>query len=952
MTVDVVQRIQDAYEQLATAAGAARYLSDHYLHTRAEKFIRRRQELFERNTLASSEAEAARRARVDAAIAARRVSEDAALAARSDVRNTLVAQVQALSESHPWALAVWDDPSWGNYQPPAAEQSHTEIRLGSLELPLWDGLPPIPAVVDLLTSRHVLIGSKNSPSSAANEIAQAAVLRFICATTPGSVRIGLIDPLRKGQELSAFLRLPSSLRLGDKVATTPAEIDRLLADLMGDVVEITQTRLTNVYDSIEDYNVSTTGLALPYRVLIFTDFPTGFSDQSAELLLDLARIGPRTGVHLIGTFDPTSTFPKNFDIAELTALATNLYMDEPCIAIWDDAKFGQYRVRTDKLPDSRLMNTWLDRIGHVASTANGGLPFERIAITPRDRWHGTTIGGIHVQIGVDSRGDEQDFVIGTGAIHHGLIGGDTQMGKTNLLHVLLTQLALKYSPEELELYLLDFKEVEFERYLIHELPHARAIASRTDREFGLSVLQRFREEIETRSKLFMQANVTHITDYRREPARILPRALVVMDEFQFLFRDDDRLSKEAGALLADIAQRGAAFGLHLLLSSQSPGGQTTTYLRPIYGQMALRIALGCREGATSQAILGEGNNAATRLTKPGEAIYNDRAGDPKQNPSIRIAELPNKDRDGWLDAITELKGGHSYPKPVTLDPDAPALLDRNAAYVALTSEHGWDPPGPSVDAWLGEPIAIKSPTTAKFERYLRSNLLIVGDEATSYGLVLAAIRSVAAQRSPAHASFVVLDFARPSSPFNGFFAPLNERLPHQIDVASPRAAGVSLEGAGAELLARLADQESWRPDLFLIVVGLHRWQEALVEVRYGEQSEHARRLIQFADEGPEVGCHLLLWSDSVGPVDRAFKRSGMGLFDLRVALRMPEPDSIALLGTPAASRLEDNRGLFRLADWEAGRTEKFKPYAVASQALIESIPFNSWSTSSPRTPDE
>ena len=70
-------------------------------------------------------------------------------------------------------------------------------------------------------------------------------------------------------------------------------------------------------------------------------------------------------------------------------------------------------------------------------------------------------------------------------------------------------------PEELELYLLDFKEVEFNVYLTQRLPHARVIASRADREFGLSVLRRFRDEIDRRSRLLNE--VKDVTTPRRVP---------------------------------------------------------------------------------------------------------------------------------------------------------------------------------------------------------------------------------------------------------------------------------------------------------------------------------------------------------------------------------------------------------------------------------------------------
>ena len=55
--------------------------------------------------------------------------------------------------------------------------------------------------------------------------------------------------------------------------------------------------------------------------------------------------------------------------------------------------------------------------------------------------------------------------------------------------MLITNLALRYSPDEVELYLVDFKKgVEFKAYARAGLPHARVVAIESEREFGLSVL--------------------------------------------------------------------------------------------------------------------------------------------------------------------------------------------------------------------------------------------------------------------------------------------------------------------------------------------------------------------------------------------------------------------------------------------------------------------------------
>ena len=57
-------------------------------------------------------------------------------------------------------------------------------------------------------------------------------------------------------------------------------------------MEVTQTRLTNVYDSVEAYNAATTGATVPYHVLVLAGFPAGISDRAAELLGRWPATGP------------------------------------------------------------------------------------------------------------------------------------------------------------------------------------------------------------------------------------------------------------------------------------------------------------------------------------------------------------------------------------------------------------------------------------------------------------------------------------------------------------------------------------------------------------------------------------------------------------------------------------------------------------------------------------
>jgi DNA segregation ATPase FtsK/SpoIIIE, S-DNA-T family len=921
MSIEEIEReIHDACLRLAESVALIRHCHEHYLDNLAAAADPLPPPAFNGWHAAPAAADTAH----ETVIAAAREAHDQAISA-------LPGTIHALSAANPWALADFREPDWDHFAPDLNAPSPTGVRVGVIHVARDGGVPPVPAVARLTGHGHLLIAAgSGAATAAARSLLQALTLRLAVATRPGTMRFALADPLGQGEQLSGFLRLPAALRVGSGVASSAAEIETLLRRLTDHVVEVTQTRLTNVYGSVEAYNAATTGVSVPYHILVLTGFPGGISEYSADLLAQLARNGPRAGVYILATVERWQERSRGLHLAALTAAATDVQVDGGGTVIWNDPEFGQWAIEPDAMPPAATANAWLDAVGASVGSGSPDLPFGRIVIPPAERWSADTTDGLDAQIGVDSRGEPQHFVMGSRGVHNGLVGGDVRMGKSNLLHVLITQLALKYPPEELELYLLDFKEVEFDIYLTERLPHARAIASRTDREFGLSMLRRFHDEIERRARLCRQAKVTQLPEYRRETGQVLPRSLVIMDEFQVLFSEEDRLSREAGALLADIAKRGAAFGLHLLLATQSPGGPLTIHLRPAYEQMALRIALGCLLPSVSQAILGEANDSATKLTRAGDAIYNDRRGE-GANPVMRIAMLPTRDRLDWIATIRGLGGGRAYQPSATFDPDAPADFSASPASELVAGTGRWPPPGPTVQAWLGEAIEIKPATAAVFECFVRSNLLVVGDEEHGHALLLATVLSAAVQRSPADVSFVIAEFARPSSPYHHYFDPVRD-LPHETQIVGPGGAHAALLAASADLGARLADAGATpQPRRFFIVAGLHRWRELAAETEWGKPPEEAALLTRLAEHGPEVGLHVVVWSDSYATAEHALRRSGVGQFTLRAAFRLPSPqESDALLGVPAATSLADDRGLFRDADWPHEQVEKFKPYSTAS----------------------
>jgi DNA segregation ATPase FtsK/SpoIIIE-like protein len=223
--------------------------------------------------------------------------------------------------------------------------------------------------------------------------------------------------------------------------------------------------------------------------------------------------------------------------------------------------------------------------------------------------------------------------------------------------VLITSLVLTYSPEELELYLVDFKKgVEFKTYAANRLPHASVVAIGSDRAFGLNVLQGLDAELRRRGELFRMARASDLASFRREGGMPMTRVVLVMDEFQELFAVADEIATAAAQILDRLARQGRAFGIHLILATQSLAGAFAgdhSLARSTIAQMQVRIALPCDE-TDSRLILAGDNTAARLLDRPGAAIYNAHGGASEGNEPMQVAWLPADERDGYLARLREL----------------------------------------------------------------------------------------------------------------------------------------------------------------------------------------------------------------------------------------------------------------------------------------------------------
>ncbi len=813
--------------------------------------------------------------------------------------------------------------------------------------------PSVPALAPFPQRASLLIKGNEASKSQANLCLQAIMLRLLTVIPPGKVRFTIIDPIGLGENFATFMHLADhdESLVTSRIWTESRQIEQQLEKITEHMEMVIQKYLRGRYKSIDEYNAEAGEVAEPYRFVVVANFPAKFSQAAAERLLSIASVGPRCGVYLLMTLDTTQKLPHDFNLRELEQQFVRLNWIKDRF-VWDDPDFGIWSLRLDEPPAPELFTAILRCVGEKAKDGNRvEVPFEFIAPVAAEFWKGDSRSGLVVPLGRAGATKRQCLQLGQGTAQHVLIAGKTGSGKSSLLHALITNLALIYGPDEVELYLVDFKKgVEFKTYAIHTLAHARVVAIESEREFGLSVLQRLDAELKLRGDAFRALGVQDVAAYRHaQPGVRCPRILLVVDEFQEFFVEDDKIARDATLLLDRLVRQGRAFGIHVILGSQTLGG-AYSLARATIDQMAVRIALQCSD-ADARLILSDDNSAARLVSRPGEAIYNDANGLLEGNNLFQVVWLPDDRREDYLRKVQDLSKRRRFVPPypqIVFEGNIAADISKNH----LLNQLLISPASPSASSvwkvWLGEAISIKDPTCAVFRPQGASNLLIVGQqEETAIGVNFSAMVSLAAQHPVCqHASniqgvqFYLFDGTPADSPYPEVLAGFAKLLPAQVRMVGRKHVVTTVSELLAEVNRRIHAEDGLKySPVFLIVHGLQyyrdlRRQDEPLSRRLGEQAvpNPAKEFLTIIREGPSVRVHTILWCDTLTNLNRTLDRQGLKEFEMRVVFQMGATDSTTLIEAPLASKLGLHRAYF--FHEERGTPEKFRPYGLPTTEWI------------------
>ncbi len=560
-------------------------------------------------------------------------------------------------------------------------------------------------------------------------------MRLFSMLPPGKLVMTFFDPVKNGDSFALFNQLIStddrtSRVINGKAWTLPSDIEEKLRILTDHISNVTQRCLQGKYSNIFEYNEVAEQNAEPYQVLMMMDFPAGLSQNAMKLFEQIVTSGPKCGVFTI-LYRNESQYSKLDERSH--PLVANI---ENSLSVFEYSEDGSKVTlpgghnifwKAKELTDQ----PYFDSI--VSSMKNGIRNADRVSIDIKklgtDDGTASATQGIRIPIGIHGASELQYLTLGVGGSHHALIAGTTGAGKSTLLHTIIVRTLMRYSPDEVVIYLVDFKRgVEFKVYTDYILPSFKVIAIESEREFGYNILKAIEREQKIRADEFRRHQGIDVIEDYREQIRKMPRILLIMDEFQELFSgEDDNISRNCAAMLERIVRQGRGFGVHLILSTQSYSN-INGLSKSVYDQMAVRIVLKC-SAADANLMLEGGSAEVDQISNndPGRAIYNSEAGNKEYNSHFRVANITSKELPEILQNISDRTASY-------LDPKHPTRIllsnieDNQYSFFGCFDRMEDTDEQPFGKLYIGESLGVDENMQLCLTRENFSNLLIIGND--------------------------------------------------------------------------------------------------------------------------------------------------------------------------------------------------------------------------------
>lgn len=411
------------------------------------------------------------------------------------------------------------------------------------------------------SGQNFVINYSNKSANKAEARLNQLVVDMLLSLPSRSINIHFVDLTFSAQ--ASFLTRNLDEKIYGKLISSSNDWNHLMDSLREKMAKALEE-----YGDVAKYNDSKNRVVVPYDVVVINDYQKCVNEMSD--LDALFENGHKGGIYfiLMNNLD----FKSDRDIDSLMALK-DFYQ------VLEAENFGNYSkdavIRCTPILDNPILAK------ACFNYINEGAELPQVAVTSVDydkilsKGFETIDKAMVIPVGSSENGELVDFTIDTVSHIHCFIIGQSGTGKSVFLHDVIIGAMAKYSPDELELYLMDFKigGVEFNRYRNEK--HVKALlVDNSDIQITLEILRDISNKMRERGKQLRASGVSNIVEYNQvNPTKKMPRIVFIADECHVMFptmnSKDTKLYREISEILQKIAKKGRSQGVHLVLATQT-----------------------------------------------------------------------------------------------------------------------------------------------------------------------------------------------------------------------------------------------------------------------------------------------------------------------------------------------------------------------------------------------
>ena len=786
----------------------------------------------------------------------------------------------------------------------------------------------------------------------------AMTMQLFMTNVAGKVRFTFISPSDAGEAFASFMRFADvDERLVDThVWGNSQRIEERLDVLLDRAQTINQDYLRGQYADILEYNQAAGKNAEPLQFLMVVDFPRGFTQAALEKLENIMSNGPKNGIYTIlagevGELDGSNDAndPRYNAVLQRIVQHLSCYRYEngmlrvpprPSSAIRAGHPHANPQVQylPLQLPENRVeLDDAIETMKKAVYNA------DRVTITYDDVTSGLTHQpdrwfrysdekGISVPFALSGANKVLSLELASDALspkYHTLVTGMIGSGKSTLLHTLIMGLLMKYSPEDVQIYLMDFKDgVEFKVYTEYNLKNFRAISIDTEPEFGLAVLKKIEAEMQARNNIFKEEGCRGLEGYRREmaekgnPHHGMPRTILIIDEFQEAFgRSDDPVMSEAAEIIKRLTLVGRAPAIYLIMATQDIKN-AAALPETVYNQFETRIAL--KSSPDSARIILPDNPMADQLINldKGVAIFNASAGNKDHNVQCRIAFCSEDEQRALLEQIAQKQAAAGFQVTGGTRLLLSSIQDDRSnplSHFEETGEIDQNDMSLGYRLFVGEPLSLENNFHPQLLSRRGKNLLLTGNDQQRARITTAFIMGsllyemLRQQDTSTEPAITLFDLSS-DAPQDDMFGQLVRGLPEKIRVYH---AGDVLDG-----LDMLEKELPTGRRQFVVFFGLNRARRLLIQPDAYTQAPR-EKFVSLLQRGPENNMSFIVWANSAESFLSLY-RDVLPCFEQRLVGGIPEEQIAELIIGQAPANMKPKNAVY--FDMDATETPKIRLY--------------------------